>query len=71
MLVVVVDFGDIAVGDDNVGEVAQSLDPVGEADGEKGEGEARRREKGFGGQWRAAMSTKTKEKEVSILMVTR
>ena len=37
--VVVVDLGDVGVGDDDVGEVAEGFDAVGEADGEDGEGE--------------------------------
>lgn len=41
MLVVVINLCDVAVGDDDVGKVPQCLDPVGEADGEQGEGEAR------------------------------
>jgi hypothetical protein len=44
--VVVVDFADVWVGDDDVREVAEGLDPVGEADGEEGEGEVRRGEQG-------------------------
>lgn len=42
LLVVVVDFGDIAVGDDNVGQVAQGLNTVGEADGQEAKCEAGR-----------------------------
>ena len=39
MDVVVVDAGDVGVRDDDEGEVAECLDPMGEADGEEGEGE--------------------------------
>ena len=48
VLVVVVDFADVGVGDYDVGEVAEGLDAVGEADREEGEGEARGGEEGFG-----------------------
>lgn len=37
--VVVVDTGDVGVGDNNVWEVAEGLETVGEADGEEREGE--------------------------------
>lgn len=46
--VVVVDAGDVGVGDDDVGEVAEGLDAVGETDGEEGEGEVGGCEEGFG-----------------------
>lgn len=56
MLVVVVDARDVGVGHDDVGQVAQGLDAVGEADGQEGEGEACRGEEGFGGERGAAVS---------------
>ena len=37
--VVVVDAGDVRVGDDDEGEVSKGLDSVREADGQEGEGE--------------------------------
>jgi hypothetical protein len=48
VLVVGVDVGDVRVRDDDVGQVAQGLDAVREADGEEGEGEVCRGEEGFG-----------------------
>lgn len=48
VLVVVVNLGDVAVGDDDVREVAQGLNAVSQPDGEEGEGEACRGEKGLG-----------------------
>ena len=39
MDVVVVDAGDVRVRDDDEGKVAEGLDPVGQADGQQGEGE--------------------------------
>lgn len=42
--VVVVDLANVGVGDYDVGEVAEGLDAVGEADREKGEGEVCRGE---------------------------
>lgn len=35
----VVDAGDVRVGDDDEGEIAEGLDPVGKADGQEGESE--------------------------------
>jgi hypothetical protein len=54
--VIAVDAGDVWIGDDDVGEIAQGLDAVGEADGEEGEGEVCGAEEGFLGEWRAAVS---------------
>lgn len=56
MDVVVVDARDVGVRDDDVWEVAEGLDAVGEAHGEEGEGEVGRREKGIGGEGRTSMS---------------
>jgi hypothetical protein len=54
MQVVVVDARDVGVGDDDVGQVAQGLDAVREADWEEGEGEVGRGEEGaFGEGWTA------------------
>lgn len=50
VLVVCVDARDVGVRDDDVGEVAQGLDAVREADGEEGEGEVGGGEEGFGGE---------------------
>ena len=50
VLVVCVDARDVGVGDDDVGEVAEGLDAVREADGEEGEGEVGGGEEGFGGE---------------------
>ena len=44
--VVVVDVGDVRVRDDDEGEVAESLNSAGEADGEEREGEIRGGEEG-------------------------
>lgn len=56
MQVIVVYFCNVWIRDYYEGEVAQSLDPVCEADGEEGECEIRRGEEGFGGERWAAMS---------------
>ena len=55
MLVVGVYARNIGIGDDDVGEVAQGLDAVREADGEEGEGEIGGGEEGFGGEGRTAV----------------
>lgn len=47
MLVVVIDFGDVAVGHNDVGQVAQGLYAVGETNWEQRQREAGRREEGF------------------------
>lgn len=39
MDVVVVDAGDVGIRNDDEGEVAESLDAMGETDGQEGEGE--------------------------------
>lgn len=56
VLVVVVDLGDVAVGDNYVRQVAQGLDTVSQADGEEGEGKACRGEKGLGRERRTSVS---------------
>lgn len=48
VLVVVVDLVDVGIRDYDVGEAAQRLDPVRQPDRQQREGEARRREEGFG-----------------------
>jgi len=53
--VVVVDARDVGIGDDNVGQVAQGLDAVREADGEEGEGEVGGCEEGAFGEWWTAV----------------
>lgn len=53
--VVVVDAVDVWVRDDDVGQVAEGLDAVGEADGEEGEGEVCGGEQGLFGEGRAAI----------------
>ena len=54
MDIVIVDAGDVGVRNDNEGEVAESLDSVGEADGQEGKGEVGGgKEGGCGGGWRA------------------
>lgn len=55
VLVVCVNARDVGVGDDDVGEVAEGLDAVREADGEEGEGEVGGGEEGFGGEGRTAV----------------
>ena len=54
--VVVVDAGDVRVRDDDEGEVAESLDAMGEADGEEREGEVCGGEENGCGEWGTAMS---------------
>lgn len=54
--VVAVDAGDVGVGDDDVGQAAERLDAVGEADGEKREREVGRGEERSLRERRAAMS---------------
>ena len=54
--VVVVDAGDVRVRDDDEGEVAESLDAMGKADGEEGEGEVCGGEESGCGERRTAMS---------------
>ena len=54
--VVVVDAGDVRVRDDDEGEVAESLDTMGEADWEEGEGEICGGEESGCGEWGMAMS---------------
>lgn len=39
MDVIVVDAGDVRIGDNDEGEIAESLNSVSEADGQEGEGE--------------------------------
>jgi hypothetical protein len=56
MLVVVVDFRDIWVGDYNKRKVPQTLDAMREADGEEGEREVCRGEEGLRRERRASMS---------------
>lgn len=47
MYVIVVDPGDVGIGDDDEREVAEGLDAVGETDRKEGEGEVCGREEGF------------------------
>ena len=56
MDVVVVDAGDVRVGDDDEGEVAECLNAMGEADWEEGEGEVCGGEESRCGERRTAMS---------------
>ena len=56
MDVVVVDAVDVGVRDDDVGEIAEGLDAVGEADRDKREGEVGGREESFFGERGAAVS---------------
>ena len=57
MHVVVVDAGDVGVGDHDEGETAQSAETVGEAYGDEGKGEIGRGEEGGLIERWAAMST--------------
>ena len=54
--VVIVDLGDMWVRDDNEGEVSESEDTFGEADGEDGTGVAGRGEEALGRERRIAVS---------------
>ena len=58
--VVAVDAGDIGIGDDDVREIAEGLDTVGEANGEEREGKVGGGEEGALGEGRAAVSGKRK-----------
>lgn len=53
--IVVVDAGDVRVGDDDEGEVAEGLDSVGEADRQQREGEVRGGEQSGCGEWGTAV----------------
>jgi hypothetical protein len=56
MDIIVVNARDVRIRNDNEGEVAKSLDAVGEADGEERERKVGRREEGVGCERRTAVS---------------
>lgn len=56
MQVVVVDFRDMWIRDDDEGKVAEALYPMGQAGREEGQGKICRREQGLLREWRLAMS---------------